>query len=214
MRFRLKVLDFKSRFGVYIGLPQLLEQLKLKGQRFKGGSMVPSFSSPTRVYVFSEATKRRYKVVGWMFIAIGLVAASFLAGTVLINANGRSSIFTLVLVLGIAALPTLEGVIFLRGVSRVSVILSADSIEARTLLVSRTLRLSDIAGKRKVLGRNGLTTYLVPAPNRHQRRIAIPDDLYFDEAFEKWLASLPDLGGFAREDSRTAPGLNWRQQER
>jgi hypothetical protein len=176
--------------------------------------MVPSFSSHTHVYAFSEATKRRYKVVGWMFIAIGLVAASFLASTVLINASGRSSIFTLVLVLGIAALPTLEGLIFLRGVSRVSVTLSADSIEARTLLVSRTLRLSDIAGKRKVPGRNGLTTYLVPAPNRHQRRIALPDDLYFDEAFEKWLASLPDLDGIGREDSRTAPGLSWREQER
>jgi MFS family permease len=176
--------------------------------------MVPSFSSPTRVYEFSEATKRRYRVVGWMFIAIGLVAASFLASTILINGNGRSAIFTLVVVLGIGALPILEGVIFLRGVSRVSVTLSADSIEARTLLASRTLRLSDIAGKRKVLGRNGLSTYIVPDPNRHQRRIALPDDLHFDEAFEKWLASLPDLDGFETENSRTTPGLNWRQQER
>lgn len=176
--------------------------------------MFPSFSSPKRIYVFSEATKRRYRVVGWMFIAIGLVAASFLASTVLINGNGRSPIFTLVLVLGIGALPILEGVIFLRGVSRVSVTLSADSIEARTLLASRTLRLSDIAGKRKVLGRNGLTTYLVPAPNRHQRRMALPDDLHFDEAFEKWLASLPNLDGFETENSRTTSGLNWRQQER
>jgi hypothetical protein len=149
-----------------------------------------------------------------MFIAIGLVAASFLASTVLINGNGRSPIFTLVLVLGIGALPILEGVIFLRGVSRVSVTLSADSIETRTLLASRTLRLSNIAGKRKVLSRNGLTTYIVPVPNRHQRRIALPDDLHFDEAFEKWLASLPDLDGFETENSRTTPGLNWRQQER
>ena len=176
--------------------------------------MVPSTSSPTRVYVFSEATKRRYRIIGWMFIAIGSVAASFLASTVLLNGNGRNLIFTLVLVLGIGALPILEGVIFLRGVSRVSVTLSADTIEARTLLASRTLRLCDIAGKRKVLGRNGLTTYLIPSRNRHQRRIALPDDLHFDEAFDKWMASLPDLGGFEKENSRTAPKLSWRQQER
>jgi hypothetical protein len=149
-----------------------------------------------------------------MFIAIGLLATSFLAGTVLINGNGRNTIFTLFLVLGIGALPILEGVIFLRGVSRVSVTLSADSIEARTLLASRTLCLTDIAGKRKILGRNGLTTYIIPSRNLHKRRIALPDDLHFDEAFEKWLASLPDLNGFERENSKTATRLNWRQQER
>jgi MFS family permease len=176
--------------------------------------MVPSTSSPTRVYVFSEATKRRYRIVSWMFIAIGFVAASFLASTVLLNGNGRNLIFTLVLVLGIGALPILEGLIFLRGVSRVSVTLSADSIEARTLLASRTLRLTDIAGKRKALGRNGLTTYIIPSRNRHKRRIALPDDLQFDEPFEKWLASLPDLDGFERETLRTSPNFNLRELQR
>jgi hypothetical protein len=176
--------------------------------------MIPSVSCSTHVYVFSEATKRRYRIVGWTFIAIGFVAASFLASTVLVNGKGPSLIFTLVLVLGIGALPILEGMIFLRGASRVSVTLSADSIEARTLVASRSLRLADVMGKRKVLGRNGLVTYIVPAPNRHQHRIALPVDLQFDEAFEKWIASLPDLDGFEKENTLTQPKLNLREQER
>jgi hypothetical protein len=176
--------------------------------------MIPSVSGPRRIYVFSEATKSRYRKVGWIFIVIGLAAASFLAGTILISGHGRTPIFTLLLVVGIGGLPIIEGAVFLHAASRVSVVLSADSIEVRGLLASRTLRLADIAGKRKVLGRNGMITFLIPAPNRHLCRLLLPDDLCFDATFEKWIGSLPDLGGFEKENLHPAGKLDWREQHR
>ena len=55
------------------------------------------------------------------------------------------------------------------------------------------MRIADIAGKRRSPGRGGMSTYLVPRPNCSDRRIKLPDDLNFDEVFDRWLASLPDL---------------------
>jgi hypothetical protein len=175
--------------------------------------MVPTVASPSRVYAFSYAMKTRYRAVGWLFITIGVIAAGFLAGMVLTNSNARDAGFMLALVLGISAVPILEGVVFLRGVSRVSVTLTADVIHANGLLHSRTLRLADIAGKAKVPGRGGMLTYLVPRPNCSESRIRIPDDVDFDDTFNAWLAALPDLNESSAEMRQAAGEFHWRKQE-
>jgi hypothetical protein len=99
----------------------------------------------------------------------------------------------LILVLGISAIPIVEGLIFVRGASRVSLILLPDSIEARGLVFSKAMRLSNVAGKRKMPSRGGMVTCLVAHPSSNQGPVKLPHDLAVDEAFTSWLVSLPDI---------------------
>ncbi len=175
--------------------------------------MIPTVTSPARIYAFSRAMKTRYKAVGWIFMVLGLVAACFLAGMVLANSSSHDAGFMLAVVLGISAVPIAEGIIFLRGASRVSIAVTSETIKANGLLHSRTMRIADVAGKRSSPSRGGVITYLVPRPNCGDRRLRLPDDLSFDEAFDRWFASLPDLNEIKEEMAPAAGKIHsWQEQ--
>lgn len=167
--------------------------------------MVPTVTNQSRVYVFSEATKKRYRLFGWMFIAIGFVAGCFLAFTVLVNSNGRDPLLMLLLVLSISSVPIFEGFIFLRGASRVSLFFSPHTIQTRYLTRSRTIRLADIAGKREMAGLGRMITCLIPRPNSSERPLRLPEDLAYDDNFNAWLASVPDFD--ALDTRQTVPSV-------
>ena len=175
--------------------------------------MVPTVTSPARVYAFSRTVKNRYRVMGWIFVALGFAAATFLASMVLTNSSSQDVRFMLAVVLGISAVPIIEGAIFLRGASRVSVAITGESVQANGLLSSKRMRIADIAGRRNVFSRGGTITYLVPRPNCNEGRLRLPDDIGFDDAFDLWLASLPNLNELSEGTAEPAGEVrSWQEQ--
>lgn len=175
--------------------------------------MVPTVTSPARVYAFSRTVKNRYRVIGWIFVALGLAAATFLASMVLTNSNSHDPRFMLAVVLAISAVPIVEGAIFLRGASRVSVAVTGEFVQANGLLSSRSMRIADIAGRRNIFSRGGTSTYLLPRPNSNESRMRLPDDIAFDDAFDNWLAALPNLNELSEETAQPAGEIrSWQEQ--
>jgi hypothetical protein len=87
------------------------------------------------------------------------------------------------------------GITQLLKLAKFAVILSADSIRFQSPFGSTTLTFDQILCKRSrvTTGRFG-DTYTVLIPKDEQRRnLAISSDFVFDEAYTRWLASLPDL---------------------
>jgi hypothetical protein len=53
-----------------------------------------------------------------------------------------------------------------------------------------------------------IQTFLVPTSSCEQRPIKAPD-VVFDEVFDKWLSSLPDLDAIDKEKRRAEGKLHW-----
>ena len=105
------------------------------------------------------------------------------------------------------------GVIFIRGASKVSVTLYADAIRVHGLVFSTTLQFDEILGKRRRQGKNSTHTLLIPKDKR-RRKIIIKGSysMNFDDTYNNWLASLPDLDATEKEKRRAAGKLHiWEQ---
>jgi hypothetical protein len=158
-----------------------------------------------RVYLPSRRSKITFILVGGAQIAFG----SFHAIIFTINGGfrGNRSDFMLPFVLAICFWTI--GLIIIHGASKLSVVLSSNSIRVRTLYRSTTLRFGEILGKRSRAGRYSIHTLLMPKDKIHPK-IVIKGSfgIVFDDAYTTWLASIPDLDAIDREKRRAAGRLH------
>lgn len=160
-------------------------------------------------YVIPPQKGKSYKVVGWSAIVFGFVAMGFFWAIILRDGHGGNPAGGLAFLTLLFCMPIVEGFLLIRGATRVAVKLTSETIQIRGLLRYRELALSEIVGSCKRAGRGGMITYLVSATASHRSRARLPDDVAYDETFNRWLASVPDLDAIAKEKRRTAAKLHW-----
>ena len=90
-----------------------------------------------------------------------------------------------------------------------SAIDTTSHVYIRGLLRYRELRLADVVGKRKRVGKSCTITYLISNPTARLSPARLPDDVAYDETFNAWLASVPDLDAIDKEKRRAAGKLHF-----
>jgi hypothetical protein len=176
--------------------------------------MVESEQAVQGVYTLPQRWQKGYRVLG----LIEMVASAGLLILVLarpghshslhVDIHNSSDILGLTAFLAfIVGGPALGLIISFRG-PRVSVTLTSEVLEIHDLFRSRTLRISEIAGQRRKLYRNGPRTVLVTGSATNKNGTPLPEGVVFDQAFDHWLASIPDLDATDKEKRRAAGKLH------
>jgi hypothetical protein len=164
--------------------------------------MDSSTDGGSRVYALSRGGRLLSRALGAWCIAVGSAITYFLAVHGEQNSGARNYLLDADVIFGLGLIYL--GTIIFRGGSRLSVILSADSVQINGLWLSATLRMDEVLGRRQKAYRSGMRTILISK----QRAAKIPD-LAFDDFFNSWLASIPDLDAIDKEKRRSEGKLHW-----
>ncbi len=170
--------------------------------------MDSSIDSKARVYLPSRGAKIMLRVMGGWWVAFGFIAACFLSVHGVRTSHTRNYAFDFFAVIVYGFGSVVLGMLLFRSGSKLSVALTTDSIRINGLFRSATLRFDEILGRRNKIGRKRIQTFLVPTSSCEQRPIKVPD-VVFDEVFDKWLSSLPDLDAIDKEKRRAEGKLHW-----
>ncbi len=121
------------------------------------------------------------------------------------------------ILVGGSLLFALVGIYLIATILRYRVTLRADAIVAESLLGSRTLLRSDIAGQRTLRTQYVSTLVLVPRETS-QKKLKLAQMFQRDAAFEAWFAGIPDIDAeeFAQSQEELAvdPNLGFSSEER
>jgi hypothetical protein len=170
--------------------------------------MPPTTLNPPRIYRPDPSMKLLFAISGCVLIAFGgiftylfgrLFTLFFTAGSEGAQADLAARVLMAAVVVGgglVVLLCAIGGIAQLLKLAKFSVILTADSIRFQSPFGSTALAFDQILCKRSrvTTGRFGDSyTVLIPK-DENRRNLAISSDFVFDEAFNNWLATLPDLG--------------------
>jgi hypothetical protein len=137
-----------------------------------------------RTYQMDASTRRFYRGMAIVLVALAVVPLLHLTGTV----GPRSPLALAVIEVAFLAIP-----VWISFVTSRRVILYEDAIEVAGWLSTARLRRDEILGRRMSRGYRGGSYYIVVPHDRGARELKLPPFLHTDELFRAWMKNVPQL---------------------
>ena len=151
-------------------------------------------------YLASPLEPRRYGLKPWartmylLMAAISIGLGILFVELPLSDPSGISNILW-----GMIAAELLLGAYYLLAASFRFVLLDRESISVSGIFHTRSLRLDEVIGQRRISSRNG-PCLVIECRHPGNHRLTISNRFNFDDRFNAWLQTLPDLDAQDRED--------------